>query len=57
MDTKQKLRNEILRNLEKNSRIDLGELAVLMGMEEAEIANEVAEMEKEIIISYNDQLG
>ncbi|CUQ37531.1 Uncharacterised protein [Dorea longicatena] len=35
MDTKQKLRNEILRNLEKNSRIDLGELAVLMGMEEA----------------------
>ena len=51
MDTKQKLRNEILRNLEKNSRIDLGELAVLMGMEEAEIANEVAEMEKEKIIS------
>ena len=50
MDTKQKLRNEILRNLEKNSRIDLGELAVLMGMEEAEIANEVAEMEKEKII-------
>ena len=46
MDTKQKLRNEILRNLEKNSRIDLGELAVLMGMEEADIATEVAEMEK-----------
>ena len=59
MDTKQKLRNEILRNLEKNSRIDLGELAVLMGMEEAEIANEVAEMEKEnhLRISYNDLLG
>ena len=58
MDTKQKLRNEILRNLEKNSRIDLGELAVLMGMEEAEIANEVAEMEKEkIICGYHTMIN
>ena len=58
MDTKQKLRNEILRNLEKNSRIDLGELAVLMGMEEAEVANEVAEMEKEkIICGYHTMIN
>ena len=58
MDTKQRLRNEILRNLEKNSRIDLGELAVLMGMEEAEIANEVAEMEKEkIICGYHTMIN
>ena len=58
MDTKQKLRNEILRNPEKNSRIDLGELAVLMGMEEAEIANEVAEMEKEkIICGYHTMIN
>ena len=58
LDTKQKLRNEILRNLEKNSRIDLGELAVLMGMEEAEIANEVAEMEKEkIICGYHTMIN
>ena len=58
LDTKQKLRNEILRNLEKNSRIDLGELAVLMGMEEAEVANEVAEMEKEkIICGYHTMIN
>ena len=63
MDTKQKLRNEILRNLEKNSRIDLGELAVLMGMEEAEIANEVAEMEiiefetEDVITTSGGEIG
>ena len=62
MDTKQKLRNEILRNLEKNSRIDLGELAVLMGMEEAEVANEVAEMEiiefeTEDVITSSGEIG
>lgn len=44
------LRNEILRYLEKNSRIDLKELAVLLGTDEAVVANEVADMEKEKII-------
>lgn len=44
------IKNEILKYLEKNSRIDLGELAVLLGAEEAEVANEVADMEKEKII-------
>ena len=44
------MREEILRLLEKNSRIDLHEIAVLLGMEEAELANEIAQMEKENII-------
>lgn len=50
MKEKEKMRNEILHSLEKNSKIDLGELAVLLGLDEAEVANEVAEMEKENII-------
>ena len=44
------MRTEILRYLEKNSRVDLGELAVLLGTDEATIANEIADMEKEKII-------
>ncbi len=44
------LRMEILKYLEKNSRIDLGELAILFDVDEATVANEVAEMEKEKII-------
>ena len=58
MDKKQELRNEILKNLEKNSRIDLGELAVLLGVEEAEVANEVTEMEHEkIICGYHTMIN
>ena len=49
-EKKEALRIEILKYLEKHSRINLSELAVLMGAEEAEVANEVAEMEKEKII-------
>lgn len=44
------MRKEILNVLEKNSRIDLKELAIRLGMEEAEVANEIADMEKEHII-------
>lgn len=44
------MRTEILRYLEKNSRVDLGELAVLLGTDEMTVANEIAEMEKEKII-------
>lgn len=44
------MREELLAIVEKNSRIDLGELAVLLGVEEAEAANELAAMEKEGII-------
>lgn len=44
------MRKEILNVLEKNSRIDLKELAIRLGMEETEVANEIADMEKEHII-------
>ena len=44
------LRNEILRYLETNSRVDLAELGVLVGVDEATVANEIADMEKEKII-------
>ncbi len=47
---KEALRLEILRTIEKKSRIDLGELAVLLGVDETDVANEMAEMEKEKII-------
>lgn len=50
MEKKEMMRNEILHNLEKNSRINLQELAVMLDMDEAEVANEVAQMEKDNII-------
>ena len=50
MAYRQEFRNEILKYMEKNSRVDLGELAVLLGTEEALVANEIAELEKEKII-------
>ena len=44
------LREKILRNLEANSRIDLHELSIMLGVSEVEVANEVSSMEKERII-------
>ena len=44
------MREKILRIIEKNSRIDLGELAVLLGVEEIDIVNELAAMELEGVI-------
>ena len=44
------MREEILRLIENNSRIDLHEAAILLGAEEAEVANAIAEMEKEKVI-------
>lgn len=44
------MREEILKVIEHNSKIDLKELAILLGSTEAEVANCVAEMEKEHII-------
>ncbi|MCL2863921.1 MAG: Lrp/AsnC family transcriptional regulator [Lachnospiraceae bacterium] len=46
----QQLRDDILHQLEDNGRIDLSTLAVLIGSDEARVANEVAQMEKEKII-------
>ncbi|MBE6138024.1 MAG: Lrp/AsnC family transcriptional regulator [Erysipelotrichaceae bacterium] len=44
------MREKILRNLEQNSRIELKDLAIMLGEDEATIANEVAKMEQERII-------
>lgn len=44
------MREQILTFLERNSRIDLRELAIMLGSSEAVIANEVQDMEKERII-------
>ena len=44
------MREELLMVIEKNSRIDLKELAVILGVEEIDIVNELADMEKEGII-------
>ena len=41
------MRNEILSAIEKNSKIDVKELAVLLGQQEVDIMNEIATMEKE----------
>ena len=39
------MREELLRTIEKNSRIDLKELAVRLGVSEVDVANEMAAME------------
>lgn len=44
------MREKILSIIEKNSRIDLKELAIILGADEVTIVNEMAQMEKEGII-------
>lgn len=44
------MREKLLSVIEKNSRIDTKELAVIMGVEEIDIVNELAAMENEGII-------
>ena len=44
------MREKILTVIEKNSRIDLKELAIILGVDEAAILNELAAMEKEHVI-------
>ena len=44
------MREQILKTIEKNSRISIKELAVLLGEAEIDVANEVAAMEAEGII-------
>ena len=52
------MREKILWMLEKNSRIDLKELAVMLGTDEVTVANEIAEMEKEnIICGYHTMIN
>ena len=44
------MREKILSVMEKNSRIDLHDLALMLGTDEVTVANEIADMEKEHII-------
>ena len=44
------MREQILTFLEKNSKIDLGELAIMLGSSEEVIANEVQKMEQDVDI-------
>lgn len=44
------MREKILNILEQNSRIDLADLAAMLGVEEAAVANEIADMEEEHVI-------
>ena len=44
------MREKLLNVIEKNSRIDIKELAVILGVEEIDIVNELAAMESEGII-------
>ena len=50
----EELRKQILLYLEKHSRVDLGELAVLLGSDEVTVANEISAMERaKIICGYH----
>ncbi len=56
----EELRKQILLYLEKHSRVDLGELAVLLGTDEVTVANEISAMERAkdyLWVSYTDRLG
>ena len=44
------MREELLAYIEKNSRVDLKELAVLLGAEEIDVVNEMAALENEGVI-------
>lgn len=44
------MREQILNYIEKNARVDLKELAILLGMNEIDLINEIAAMEEEGII-------
>ena len=52
------MREKILAIIEKTSRIDLKDLAALLGESEAAVANEIADMEKEnIICGYHTMIN
>ena len=52
------IRKTILSVIEKNSKIELKDLADLLGITEIEVANEIADMEKEnIICGYHTMIN
>ena len=57
-EKKEALRIEILKYIEKHSRVDLGELAVLLGVEETDVANgRNGKREDHLRVPYSDRLG
>ena len=44
------LRQRILKSIEHDGRVDLGDLAIRLGVDETDVANEMSDMEKEGII-------
>lgn len=52
------MREELLRIIEKNSRMNLKELAVILGVEEMDVVNELAALEAEgIICGYHTMIN
>ena len=52
------MKEELLRIIEKNSRIDIKELAVMLGSTEVEVLNEMQELENEgIICGYHTMIN
>lgn len=49
-ETSKETRRAILNYIEKNSKANLAELAIILGTDEITVANEIADMEKEKII-------
>ncbi len=53
----EKMREELLKIIERNSRIDLKELAVILGVEEIDVVNELQALEDEgIICGYHTMI-
>ena len=51
------MREQILSIIEKNSRIDMKELAVILGVEEIDVANELKKLEEEgVICGYHTMI-
>ena len=52
------MREELLKIIERNSRIDLKELAVILGVQEIDIVNELQKLEEEgIICGYHTMIN
>ena len=52
------MRDELLAIIEKNSRMDLKDLAVILGVEEIDVVNELAALESEgIVCGYHTMIN
>ena len=52
------MRDELLAIIEKNSRMDLKDLAVILGVEEIDVVNELAALEAEgIVCGYHTMIN